>query len=816
MKAIKRDSEYWRKARTVWSWDVEASDPDNPWDTPTLVVAKSEHGDEERYVGPDCMHKTAALMRRTRGTWLAHYGGGYDVPLMLNVWRQRRIVLSGSRILAAEQAPDLKLRDTYPWWLASLAKVGKAVGVEKLDVDRAQLERLTLAEQADYCSQDCEVVLAGYRQARACLVDHFGAKPAWTAGQSAANIVEAVEPGTWRALTRNRVHVDDAMTCLSSGAVRGGRVECRARGIVEGVYVYDVKSSYPARYAARDVGVGLRRAEPGDRVRVDRCRWRWPWRERFAVALDQATMCGAGDSEAWLIDEEQERLERAGVRVERLEGWAPLEVMPIAQAFARLLYELKESGGPFAFFAKVWLNSWHGKASMRPLQEQYTDWLPEKYYEPAGAPERVPEGLGWWHRYYTLEADDAGLLKPFQQPMIASLVLGRARVALYDGAAAVEAAGFPVLYCDTDSIMTTCPPDRFPLGLGQGLGQWSLEGGPFTARFLGPKAYCLTDADGIVRKCALKGVPHASYRDGVYDELAGYFREARGLERLAGKAWATRKGRGRDVRVELFDRALAGGARCLKDGVTTFLRGLRAKGDHERRWVRAPVVRTVAPSGRGRVFDAQGCRYLAAVEVVAATALERLPEHAATFAKKVPDAARAFVLERGLAEVVSDTRRLPRLPREVVQTPRGPRRRVDLVAAYRAVLEAGGVLDHDGEAADRRWLAWWRGGRVGEAPPAWRGGELDGLARELGERPSCPLEGFARLARRCTTWLDLHRSPAVRALAEVPGLERCHVPAELVVADAEVVALTERGARWLAAMGPRPLDAEDDSDDSAW
>lgn len=125
-----------RAARTLWGWDVEASDPLRPWDGATLAVVKSEHGDVERFIGDDCLERAAAHMQKARGVYAAHYGGGYDVPLLLNHWRPKKIVLSGSNILIAEEAWDLKLRDTFPWWLCGLKKIGEACGLEKLDVDR--------------------------------------------------------------------------------------------------------------------------------------------------------------------------------------------------------------------------------------------------------------------------------------------------------------------------------------------------------------------------------------------------------------------------------------------------------------------------------------------------------------------------------------------------------------------------------------------------------------------------------------------------------------------------------------------------------
>lgn len=779
-----------------WAWDVEASDPLQPWDGATMAVVKSEDGDCERFIGADCLESMATHMQKARGTYIAHFGGGYDVPLLLNYWRPKKIVLSGSNILIAEDARDLQLRDSYPWWLCSLAKIGEACGLPKMDVDRAQMERLTLDEQVKYCERDVDVLLRGVDEASRFL-QHHGAKHAWTAGQSAARLVEALEPGSWRALKANRCTTVDVMEMLTSGAVRGGRVECGARGVVEGVHVYDIKSSYPARYATRDVGIGLRRAVPGDTVGVWRCSWRWTDRRRIPPALDQQTMCGAGDCESWLIDDEITAFESCGVKVTRHEGWAADEVLPIGQEFAEVMYRAKEGTGPERAFSKVFLNAWHGKATMSPLQEQFTAWLPKKYWEPGGEPRRVPEGPkgGWWHRYLTLDGDKNGLLRPFQQPIMGALILGRARVALWEIDDALYRAGWPVLYNDTDSVMTTCPPESMPVPLGKELGQLAYEGGPFTAYFLGPKAYCLTDPmTGQVKKCALKGVPHKSYADGIFDgEL---FREARGIERLKGMGPFSRKGPGRDVRVQLFERALRSSARALKDGLSTFLTGARGVGDEDPGvWKRAPVIRTIRPCGRGKFHETPSTyEYLATIEVNAAALLHNLPDtyERATVARS--QATVDFALAKGLMVRRKDVSSLPRLPR-MASEEKGQRSRVDAWAAYREVMRASGIESHPGELVDR--LAW-------EA------------RRGLGPEPEgAPFSVFAEKLRGPFWRGALNAATAVR---EHEGLHAFRVPLALLTVTADTLCITAKGENWLLCVGPMwsPTDDENDSEDSEY
>ena len=826
-----------RAGQRMWGWDVEASDPDRPWDGATLAVVSSEEGDEERFIGPDCLERVAAHMQKARGTYCAHYGGGYDVPLLLNHWRPKRLVLSGSVILLAEDSADLRLRDTFPWWLSSLKKVGEAVGEKKFDVDRAQMERMTLQEQADYCAQDVRVELKGVAAART-FMRSLGAKEAWTAGQSAASIVRAVEPGTWRALERNRCDVDDVMEFLASGACRAGRIECGARGIVENVYCYDVKSSYPARYAHDDVGVGLRHAvypqdKNPDQIGVHLCRWRWLDRRRVPPALDSRTMCGVGDCEAWLTNDEVRRFEQCGIKLTFVEGWCPQEVLPVAQAFARLMFDAKEGTGPERFFSKVWLNAWLGKTAMSPLREHFTSWHPREYWAPGGVPKPVPEGPhgAWWHRYYTIDHDKEKKCKAYQQPLLAAIGFGRARAALWDIDDAVYNAGWPVLYNDTDSLFTTCPPDRMPIPLGTGLGELAFDGGPYTGYFLGPKAYLLVDEHGAVKKCALKGVPHRSYADGIFDPSAdkgaGVFREARGVERVKGSGVFSRKGIGRDVRVQLFERALGaarndtrstdyGAARCVKDGLSTFLRGIRGVDEEgPGRWKRAPVTRTVRPSGRGKIHHTPSSfEYLAVVEVSMMKYMRTLPAPESRD-EKFSVAAVELARKLGHVYVDPDARAYASLPREEITTASGKRvRRLSLWLTYRELLEGGGVVRYNGEEADRMVRAQHIG--RGDGPGPWHGGEggdgfeLEAFHRELGHRKTrSPFEGFFFLCRRASLWRDIvHATPVLR---DFPGFEKVRVPAELAHPSRNLVKVTTSGAAWLARVSTVWDPADDDT-----
>ena len=619
----------------LWTWDIETLD----WDKPLCAVATSEEGDVARFWGSDCLEKMRDHMRATKGTYVAHYGGGFDVPLLLNVHKFRKIILTGSNILCAEDSRDLKLRDSYPWFLASLAKIGKAVGLEKSpDVDRTNLGAHAQSEILDYCERDCEVLLRGVHSAQSFLREH-DAQQAWTAGASAVSLLRALEPGTWKALQAHRVR--EGMLRESLRAVRGGRVECTARGRVEGVYSYDFKSSYPARYATRPLCAGVRRATKRDQVGVWRCRWHWPHRDRIPPALDSATMCGVGTCEGWLIDEEIALFEECGVKVHRHEGFAPETILDIGHVFLETMFAAKEGGGPYSAFAKVWGNALHGKLCEDPVKEHFTAWRPSKYL--------VDRGLnfqGHWWRYSDTSIGEDGKAAAHAQPVAGALILGRARAALNRVQRKLQEAGWELYYCDTDSVMTNCPPEKMPVPLGLKLGDLAYEAGPCEGWFLGPKAYLLIDEKGAICKSALKGVPLKHYQEGIFE--GGAYRQA--LRARPGREAE----KGTDLRLEVFRRALKEGARCEKQGISSFLVGL---GEGEL-WGAHSVTRTIKPSGRGKVFNVSNGRdwaYLTTEESIALDVARKLPMGLKRWAK-TPLVARRFLYDENRFVNVLDNR----------------------------------------------------------------------------------------------------------------------------------------------------------------
>lgn len=614
-----------RKKRDRWYWDVEASDPNNRWDGATLINAMREDGETVMFRGSSCLAHFHSFIEKNPEIYFAHYGGGYDVPLLLNYWRPEKIVMTGSTILSAEGRKGLSMRDTFPFWLASLAKIGDAIGVPKYDIDRSQIERLSQQELEDYCARDVVVLRDAMVHCREWLEAHdVNADEVSTAGTAATRLMQKIEPLSYQILSQHKNETQSICEMLDSGANPGGMTACYALGRRENVHCYDVKSSYPARYAHREVPIGLRKAlsnelaHPESFKGIARAKYYWPHRRRVPVAYDEISGAGYGHIETWLVDDEIEILLSLGIYVSLTEGWCGTDYCAIGQDFARELFFEKERKGPQSFFPKTFVNSWHGKTGMNPIRDNYEAMYPRKYWAPGGPPKLTSERSWLWH-FFTLGCDKDGFAPWHSQPMISAIVLGRARAALWKINNAFQQAGWQIFYNDTDSLITDCPPEKAPMKLGKDLGELAYEGGPYSAIFLGSKAYILIDPSGAVAKCALKGVPHKSYKDAVWStEAVGVdgtmtevLREARSTERLQGSGIFTRKGVGRDRRIELFERALGGSVHAYKEGLRTFKKGLR-----DMDWKRDSLTRQIKSTIKNLDFDSDGWRLLSADEIV--------------------------------------------------------------------------------------------------------------------------------------------------------------------------------------------------------
>lgn len=458
------------------------------------------------------MAEFARFVRAVGGTWIAHNGGRFDHLLLMNYLdRASRIYMTGSGILKAlwlksDKAPQLELRDSFPWWLASLEKVGKGVGLDKFvgtemplrdfsdfaPIDRSHLEKFEPSAVVEYCRVDVDILRAGIIEARKAQ-KRLARGRAWTSGGTAVGVLRKLEHSAWVLLkSKYTLDPDDVETLHAMGLVHGGRVEVFRYGKLQNVYRYDISSSYPKSYFEGALPVGHAGCNIATNPRLSGPPWSnvlASWK-RSDNSVPAPLLCaggqGTGEMRRWLTREQYQWLSTLP-EIENLtpEKYVyPQAYMEIGRDFATALYVEKEHG-PASWCGKVWLNSLHGRASMHAEQS---------YFEPD------PKGPGYVE---TIEM----VSDPFQQPLMASWILGRAELRLSKMLLALRDAGFEVYYCDTDCISTNATPDQFDtiartIGqqIGEGIGCWKKENFSKVAYYIAPKVYL----EGKTRKA--KGV----------------------------------------------------------------------------------------------------------------------------------------------------------------------------------------------------------------------------------------------------------------------------------------------------------------------
>lgn len=586
-------------SETVAFYDLEATE----WDKPLSACAVTADGDLIYYTGADSWERLANDMIRIGGVWVAHYGGGYDHLLMLKYLGSiKTVILTGTKPVIIEMMNGIKLVDSYPSFAVPLAKMGEYVGRPKLVYDRARLESLTPQELKEYNLNDVLILRDCWYLADSVSAD-LGMVRKLTAGSAAKEALKVLEPETYRSLKSARVNIDTFAGIDGSIAV-GGLTEVFQRGYFENINVFDIKSSYPSAWLMGDMPIGLRQ--------VEKHRWQDAWCDELASVRVRVTRRatnrvstirrgdkGAGTFEAWTVADERRLMENDEhiLDIKIIDAYEPESSITMGHTFVDELFRLKEQGVPFA---KVWVNSLHGKAGENPLKRSLTSHLPQNIHH-SRMPRKLPIGL--WD-YFTLASFGriVDTCAPHVQPLVAAQIYGRARAKLISMLRDVQAAGYIVYYCDTDSIFTNATPAQMAQVLGnrygKGLGCLDFEGGPFDGWILGKKLYYLQDKNNKV-KTAAKGVNIKNMSKASFDLFSGPLLTSEGRRGLYAES-----DDGVDMRARIFAQAAVDSAIISTGGITPFLHGA-ARGQ----WKRNSLTREIRATAGGKTYDTNGVGY---------------------------------------------------------------------------------------------------------------------------------------------------------------------------------------------------------------
>lgn len=460
--------------------------------------------------------RSAGLLRRKPGEvrFWAHYGGTFDVLVCLrwflaNGWR-----IEGGKAGAAGSfwAVDLvsgrdriELRDSARLFQDSLKKLGKAFGLEKLDVDRGNIGQLSWEETREYCLRDCEIVLLAVQKFSE-FVEREGATMADTIAGCASRVVRArcVPPDAWG-------WTIDTDEC-GARAYYGGRVE-RFRERAPAGQVFDVNSMYPWSMTnplpGRFIGTGTGKPPTGNVHVILDCTVHVP-RGTFVGPLPHRPTTGALKGRLtfptgtfrgiWAMPELQAAEETINWGYwKKVHRWYAWDSEPWLSELITSWYERRKAASTETekYMLKLLLNSVSGKLIERADYESLTSIA-----KVAREAEKDGAGIALYPTrdgvVYGMREMRVGTLR---HGAAAAWVLSLARAKLYRALFKFWDKG-RLDYCDTDSVFGDGTPDDVDASR---LGAWKPETRYSSAEFLAPKLYALESESGLLVKC--KGWP---------------------------------------------------------------------------------------------------------------------------------------------------------------------------------------------------------------------------------------------------------------------------------------------------------------------
>ncbi len=478
------------------------------------------------------------LFANFKGTHVfAHAGGHYDhrflvAEAMRRGWDFKINTSGGTMVIVKinDGKRDLLFGDSYRLMPDALAKIGKTVGLAKLDVNPNLLSSQPFQEVLDYCYRDCDVVMRGLQLMKQKLTN-VGADFAFTLASIATRYIRRSvfidwenhfvtrDPNTGKYVVHPKVELWDE-DCAR--AYHGGRCEMYRRGIIKGrrIFWYDIISSYPSSMR-EDLPLYWEgyRVFPSDwsvdnpkhinsylsHCGITECEIFIPT-DKFITVLpvkdpitNRLHFPNGPLRGAWTNIELQEAVKQGG-RITRITGQQRFTSEPWLRKFVDTFYKLrqdcKNSSDEFgAYTFKILLNSSYGKSMETIIRSTYCTAKDREIMQSEGATIHKTNVAGLWQAI----SKERG---PFRHSALGAYITAYSRLKLFRKANEMHEKGANIYYCDTDSLILDMPIEE----TGSKLGDWEFVGELKELELILPKVYraVFTD-DKIVYKC--KGCP---------------------------------------------------------------------------------------------------------------------------------------------------------------------------------------------------------------------------------------------------------------------------------------------------------------------
>lgn len=462
----------------------------------------------------------------------AHWGGRYDHQFLIAEAHKRGwsgdIKLSGNVpiivILRDKKGRSITFAESARLLPDSLAKIGKSVGREKMDVDRARIGSYSLDTIVRYCFNDCDILKEGLEALRDTL-NEVGCDFAYTLASICTRYIRRSQILQWHRFyeTIEGVQVYSPKMLQADEfcipAYFGGRVEVFKAGKFRKLYYYDITSSYP-NSMLNPIPAYFRefRPPPKDLERalnicgVTDAKVFIPTGTLYAPVLpvrhQGKLVFPEGFLEGRWTNVELKALWDRTKHNKRVRIWptaqAVFEPLPFLKPFVEVFYALRQKaiadGDDFRKYAfKIALNSVYGKLA-ESLQKQAMLFgvaareAMDEYGTESMRQTNMP-GV------FALETMGDG---PFRHIAAGSYVTAMSRLRLLEGMEHCMRMNGKIYYCDTDSIITDVP--AFGLRENKELGMFNLETEIEEAEIYASKVYKLRTKEGEIIHRA-KGMP---------------------------------------------------------------------------------------------------------------------------------------------------------------------------------------------------------------------------------------------------------------------------------------------------------------------
>lgn len=526
------------KERVILGFDIEGAGGPDGFVCGAIAGAYAS----EFYTERGAMFESL-LSHASQGDWIFAHNLEYDLPIVAGeeVF-DGELLFKGSGLLwgsyqwGGRRARLYDSGNLFPRW--SVAALGEMVGRDKLEAPPGLLGRLgaelgwkdlgeperVLLER--YCRRDAEVV---YRAVSALqeLLLALGGQLQPTISGCAMDLFRR------RFLRAGWPSLGEKANKLVRPAFYGGRVENFAFGRVEGVNVYDVNSLYPAVMATgrfphpgalrlregRDAWDLVAGAEGVAKALVDVPELHLP---PLPARVDGKLYFPVGELEGCWTLAELRALEERGGTILRLDWILGSEKTfnPFDDYVEQLWKERRgalASDESRAALLKLLLNSLYGRFGLDPDDglmrvvrlSDNPEWEALRGY-------KTYDWRGQELAYGPVASRGA---PAYVNVLLAAQTAALARLHLLLG---LESQAEALVYCDTDSILTTDG-----LKTGEDLGDWRLQAKGVTADLLGPKEYALHNKV-MGEEYVAKGVP-ARLAQEYLETGAARFRRALGV-----------------------------------------------------------------------------------------------------------------------------------------------------------------------------------------------------------------------------------------------------------------------------------------------